>query len=167
MSPDVLLGLGANVGDREGQLQEALGRLSRRGFTTTARSSLYLTEPVEAPPQEWFVNGAVAGRTPLGPEELLRACLSVEQEMGRRREEHHGPRTLDLDVLAYGAEIRRTSELTLPHPRLHERRFVLVPVAEIAPAFRHPVLSRTMAELLAACPDTSAVRWHRAPEAWT
>jgi 2-amino-4-hydroxy-6-hydroxymethyldihydropteridine diphosphokinase len=167
MSSDVLLGLGSNVGDRETQLSLALAGLARRGFAAEARSSLYLTEPVDAPPQGWFVNAAVRGRTALGPEELMRACLEVERSQGRVRETYHGPRTVDIDILLYDDEIRHGTELTLPHPRMHERRFVLVPAVEVAGERRHPVLGRTLAELLRDCPDTARVMRHRPPEAWS
>jgi 2-amino-4-hydroxy-6-hydroxymethyldihydropteridine diphosphokinase len=162
----VFLGLGSNVGDRERNLEEALGRLDRRGFATTRRSALYLSEPVDAPPQEWFVNAAAGGETALTPEDLLRECLAVERELGRVREVYHGPRTVDLDVLLYGDEVRAAPTLTLPHPRMHERRFVLVPLAEIAPDVRHPVLGRTAAELLRDCADRSKVERHRPAELW-
>jgi 2-amino-4-hydroxy-6-hydroxymethyldihydropteridine diphosphokinase len=167
MTSDVLLGLGSNVGDREAQLSLALAGLARHGFAATARSSLYLTEPVEAPPQDWFVNAAVRGSVSIPPEELLRACLGVEQDLGRVRDVYRGPRTVDIDLLLYGDEIRQGGELTLPHPRLHERRFVLVPVVEVAPDRRHPLSGRTMAELLRDCPDPSRVVLHRPPEAWS
>jgi 2-amino-4-hydroxy-6-hydroxymethyldihydropteridine diphosphokinase len=167
MASDVLLGLGSNVGDRERQLALAVAGLARRGFAAEARSSLYLTEPVDAPPQDWFVNAAVRGRISLPPEELLSVCLDVERGLGRLRETYHGPRTVDIDVLLYDDEIRHGTELTLPHPRLHERRFVLVPAVEVAPERRHPVLGRTLTDLLHECPDASRVTWHRPPEAWS
>jgi 2-amino-4-hydroxy-6-hydroxymethyldihydropteridine diphosphokinase len=167
VSPDVLLGLGANRGDREGQLEAALRHLARHGINAASRSALYLTEPVLTPGPEWFVNAAVTCATALGPEDVLEACLAVERELGRVRDERNGPRTIDLDVLLYAEEVRKDGALTLPHPRLHERRFVLVPAVEVAPDWRHPLLGRTLADLLAACPDRSEVRRHRPAEAWT
>jgi 2-amino-4-hydroxy-6-hydroxymethyldihydropteridine diphosphokinase len=156
-SPDVFIGLGSNLGDRAALLAQGLARLADAGFGVTRESSRYLTEPVDAPPQDWFVNAVAAGRTSLTPEELLVACLRVEQALGRERTVHHGPRTLDLDILIYGDALREGPDLTLPHPRLHERRFVLTPLCELAPDLRHPRLGATMRELLARCPDRSRV----------
>jgi 2-amino-4-hydroxy-6-hydroxymethyldihydropteridine diphosphokinase len=156
MTP-VFIGLGSNLGDREATLTAGLAALVERGFVLEERSALYLTEPVDAPPQEWFLNAVARGKTALLPERLLAACLEVERAAGRVREGRNGPRTLDLDILIYGDVVRDDPALTLPHPRLHERRFVLVPLAELAPDLVHPRLRRTVRELLAACPDTSQV----------
>lgn len=158
MHPAVFLGLGSNLGDREAAIVGALARLAGRGVSVRARSSTWLTEPVGGPPQGFFLNAAAGVETGLAPLELLAAALEVEREMGRVRRERNGPRTIDVDLLLYGD--RRVDEpgLTLPHPRLHERRFVLAPLAEIAPTLVHPVLGLTIAELLERCPDRSSVR---------
>ncbi len=163
--PPVFLGLGSNLGDRESAIEGALARLAARGFRPTLRSSLWLTEPVGGPPQGWFVNAVAGGETELGPEALLEACLATEREMGRVRGERNGPRTIDVDILLYGGERRDAPRLVIPHPRLHERRFVLAPLAEVAPGLVHPLLGLDVRELLARCPDASAVRIHRPPEA--
>jgi 2-amino-4-hydroxy-6-hydroxymethyldihydropteridine diphosphokinase len=163
--PPVFLGLGSNLGDREAAIADALGRLAGRGFPATLRSSLWLTAPVGGPPQGMFLNAVAGGDTPLAPEALLEACLAVEREMGRVRAERNGPRTIDVDILFYGLERRDAPGLVLPHPRLHERRFVLAPLAEVAPGLVHPVLGLTVEELLARCPDGSAVARHAPREA--
>jgi 2-amino-4-hydroxy-6-hydroxymethyldihydropteridine diphosphokinase len=158
MHPAVFLGLGSNLGDREAAIEGAIERLRARGFRATRRSSLWLTEPVGGPPQGWFLNAVAEGRTALSPEELLEACLDTEREMGRVRTVRNGPRTVDLDILLFGDERRDAPGLVVPHPRLVERRFVLEPLAEIAPDVVHPVLGLAVRELLARCPDASAVR---------
>jgi 2-amino-4-hydroxy-6-hydroxymethyldihydropteridine diphosphokinase len=156
----VFISLGSNVGDREANILAARRGLEARGFRVTAMSSLYLTEPVDAPPQEWFLNAVAGGETALTPEALLQACLDTERELGRVRDVPRGPRTIDLDLLLYGNEVRDAPGLGLPHPRMHERRFVLVPLAEIAPGARHPILGLTAAEMLRLCPDRSQVMLH-------
>jgi 2-amino-4-hydroxy-6-hydroxymethyldihydropteridine diphosphokinase len=160
MRPAVFLGLGSNLGDREAAIDAALARLAARGVSVRARSSTWLTEPVGGPPQGWFLNAAASVGTALEPRELLAAALEVEREMGRVRSERNGPRTIDVDILLFGD--RRIDEpgLTVPHPRLHERRFVLAPLAEIAPSLVHPALGLTIAALLERCPDPSLVRLH-------
>lgn len=157
-SPAVFIGLGSNVGDREKTLARARDRLLAHGFALEAASSLYLTEPVGGPPQGWFLNQVLGGRTDLAPEEMMQACLDVERELGRRRTVRNGPRTIDADLLLYGDEVRDTPLLALPHPRLHERLFVLVPLEEIAPLARHPRLGATVRELRGRCLDRSEVR---------
>jgi 2-amino-4-hydroxy-6-hydroxymethyldihydropteridine diphosphokinase len=156
----VFLGLGSNLGDRERTIERATVMLGQRGFDLTRSSSLYLTQPVGGPRQDWFVNAVVGGRTALPPEQLMSACLEVERILGRVRSVPNAPRTIDIDLLLYGDEVRRGPDLTLPHPRLPERRFVLVPLVEIAPALRHPVLGLTASELLERCPDRSEVLLH-------
>lgn len=156
-SSSVYIGLGSNLGDRRAQVEQGLDALDRSGFAVARRSGLYLTEPVDAPPQEWFVNAVAEGRTALSPEDLLGTCLEVERSLGRERRVHHGPRTLDLDILIYGEELRDGPALVLPHPHLHQRRFVLVPLNELAPDLRHPRLGLSVRDLLARCPDDSRV----------
>lgn len=163
--PPVFLGLGSNLGDRESAIAGALDRLAARGFRTTLRSSLWLTEPVGGPPQGMFLNAVAGGETALAPAALLDACLATEREMGRVRAERNGPRTIDLDILLYGSEQVDAPGLVVPHPRLAERRFVLAPLAEVAPGLVHPVLGLTAAELLTRCPDRSFVRLHAPAEA--
>jgi len=156
-SVDVLLGLGSNLGDRERALERGLRLLGERGFRQERLSSTYLTEPVGGPPQGWFLNIVVGGATELSPEALLAVCLDTERDVGRTPSERWGPRTLDVDLLLYGDEIVERPDLSVPHPRLHERLFVLVPMAEIAADRRHPALDLTVQELRARCADKSRV----------
>jgi 2-amino-4-hydroxy-6-hydroxymethyldihydropteridine diphosphokinase len=151
------LSLGSNVGDRAGQLHDAIARLVAAG-RVVATSSFYETEPVEFTDQPWFLNCAVALETRISPPELMKTVLGIEQEMGRRRTQKKGPRTIDIDILLYGDEVVDSPEVKIPHPAMQDRRFVLQPLAEIAPEARHPALKKTMGELLAELPGGQAVR---------
>ena len=156
-APAVFVALGTNLGDRERNLAQGVRGLEERGLVITRASSVYETEPVGGPEQGPYLNAVVEAQTSLRPEAVLASCLAVESGLGRVRGVANAPRTLDLDLLLYGDEVVRTEMLTLPHPRLHERRFVLVPLEELAPDARHPVLGQTVAEMRARCPDDSAV----------
>jgi 2-amino-4-hydroxy-6-hydroxymethyldihydropteridine diphosphokinase len=161
MNRTVYLGLGSNLGDRAAHLEQAMDALAAAGVEIVRRSSLYTTEPVGFGPQNWFLNCVVEAATELMPRQLLRATQLVEREMGRKRLVHGGPRSVDVDILFYGGNVVSMPDLEIPHPRIAERRFVLVPLREIAPGLRHPTLRRTIGELLAATPDRSEVRrWH-------
>lgn len=161
MSPLVLayLLLGSNLGDRAALLHQARARLAATAGIIEAESSLYETAAWGREDQPAFLNQALAVRTALSPADLLAACLATEQQAGRERRERWGSRTLDVDILFFGEEIIATPTLCVPHPRLATRRFVLVPLAEIAGSLRHPQLSETIDALLARCPDPLPVRF--------
>ena len=145
--PLAYLSLGSNVGDRAANLQAAISALSALGEVTKL-SSFYETEPVEFTAQAWFLNCVLELDTTLSPRELIGAMLAVEQRMGRRREKTKGPRNIDLDLLLYEDRVVEEQGLKVPHPAMHERRFVLAPLVEIAPDVTHPRLKKTARELL-------------------
>ncbi|MBZ5567575.1 MAG: 2-amino-4-hydroxy-6-hydroxymethyldihydropteridine diphosphokinase [Acidobacteriia bacterium] len=153
------LSLGSNIGDRQANLRRAIERLSELG-EVTAVSSYYETEPVDFLVQPWFLNCALALATDQMPRQFLAALQRIERELGRKRLQPKGPRVIDLDILLFGSSVVETAQLTIPHPALHERRFVLEPLAEIAPEVRHPVFKRTIRELRDALPPGQRVkRW--------
>ncbi len=149
--------LGSNLGDRTARLEQARADLAATAGSIMAASSLYETAAWGVEDQPAFLNQVLAVETELDGPTLLAACLAAEQQQGRERHVHWGARTLDVDILLFGQEVIATPSLTVPHPALPARRFALVPLAELAPRLVHPQLHRTIAELLAACPDELAV----------
>jgi len=151
------LSLGSNEGDRLRNLRLACAALRERGSVIRCASSVYETEPVDMREQAWFLNAVIEVETTLPPLGLLDELQQVERELGRKRTVPKGPRTIDLDILLYGDSIIREEQLTVPHPELHKRRFVLVPLREIAPTLKLPLLDRTPDELLRELEDSSEV----------
>jgi len=149
--------LGSNLGDRRAHLAAARHALATSAGRVVAASALYETAAWGVADQPAFLNQALALETELMGPALLAACLAAEQGRGRERRARWGARTLDVDILLLGSEIINTPTLSVPHPRLPERRFALLPLAELAPQLRHPQLGQTIAELLAACPDELSV----------
>lgn len=147
------LSLGSNVGDREANLHNALERIEAAGIHVLRRSSIYETEPQNLPDQPWFLNLVVEVETELFPRLLLARIQAIELGMGRRRDVPKGPRTIDIDILLFGDFVIATRELQVPHPRMAERRFVLEPLAELAPDLIHPETGKTVREMLS---DTQA-----------
>jgi 2-amino-4-hydroxy-6-hydroxymethyldihydropteridine diphosphokinase len=157
MHKRVYLSLGSNLGDRAAHLKGAIKRLDTLG-KIIAVSSFYETEPVELTAQPWFLNCAVELDTEKMPKQLLASIFDIEKEMGRRRVQKKGPRTVDIDILLFGNSIIKAKGLTIPHPAMHDRRFVLEPLAEIAPEIRHPIFKRTIRELRDALPPGQEVK---------
>ena len=160
------VGVGSNMDDPAGQSLKAFDHISTtNGVKLLRESSLYRTEPVGSPDQDWFINAVVEIRTVLTPHELLKALQAIEHNMERVRDEKWGPRLIDLDILLYGQEIIQEKDLCIPHPELHKRRFVLEPLCEIAPYVIHPAFGVSIRGLMDRLEDRSIVNLYRTVEA--
>ena len=155
--PTVYLSLGSNVGDRDSNLSAAIAALPPAGIQVKRVSSIYETEPVDYLDQPWFLNCVVETETNLQPHALLQALRAIESQLGNKKEFAKGPRKLDLDILLYNSQTIDTSDLQVPHPRMLQRRFVLTPLAEVAPNLKHPSWPVTTATLLDQLIDPSQV----------
>jgi 2-amino-4-hydroxy-6-hydroxymethyldihydropteridine diphosphokinase len=154
----VYLALGTNIGERENNLREAIRLLQEAGLQITKRSSVYETEPLDYLDQPWFLNAVLETQTDLPVEELLATVRRIESQMGSKKAFAKGPRLMDLDILFYGDETIATPDLQVPHPRMLQRNFVLIPLAEIAPKLKHPSWPGNAAEMLERSLDLSVVR---------
>jgi 2-amino-4-hydroxy-6-hydroxymethyldihydropteridine diphosphokinase len=148
----VYLSLGSNIGAREANLKAAVRGLEAARVNVLRASPVYETEPMENTKQAWFLNLVVEGETKLMPLQLLERTLRIERELGRVRRIPKGPRIIDIDILLFGHTVMNSKELEIPHPRMAERRFVLVPLAELDPEIRHPLTGKTVREMLEAAP---------------
>ncbi|MGN7889595.1 2-amino-4-hydroxy-6-hydroxymethyldihydropteridine diphosphokinase [Dyadobacter sp. 22481] len=153
----VFLLLGSNLGDRPQVLAAAREAIGEQAGSIAGQSAIYETAPWGITDQPAFLNQVIEISTSLLPEDLLRIILNIEHDLGRVRYERWGARVIDIDILYFGQTVLDSARLTLPHPRIQDRRFVLAPLAEIAPAFLHPLLQKTSSQLLEECPDTSVV----------
>lgn len=154
---NVYLGLGSNVGNRAANLKTAAALIAKSIGKTAKQSHVYETQPWGNPDQDLFYNQVLMVNTTLDPRDILTAITKIEREMGRETKEKWGPRIIDIDVLFYGKRIIRDKGLEIPHPELHKRAFVLVPLMEIAPELEHPILKQPIDELYMACDDQSEV----------
>jgi 2-amino-4-hydroxy-6-hydroxymethyldihydropteridine diphosphokinase len=159
----VYLSLGSNIGDRARNLQAALEHLAAPDLRVLRTSPTYETEPVEYTAQRWFLNLVAEAATELLPMQLLLRIGRVERALGRVRTVPKGPRTIDIDILFYGRTTVRSARLEIPHPRMADRRFVLVPLADLAPNLRHPVMRKTVREMLGAAPKQAVRRFVTPP----
>jgi 2-amino-4-hydroxy-6-hydroxymethyldihydropteridine diphosphokinase len=148
----VYLSLGSNIGDRQANLRTAVEHLPVRSLRILRASPIYETEPVDYIDQPWFLNQVVEAETELSPEKLLWQIGEIENQLGRLLTVPKGPRTIDIDILLYGARIIHSATLEIPHPRMAGRRFVLAPLADLAPELRHPISGLTVHEMLAQAP---------------
>ena len=156
--PTVYLSLGSNVGDRAAHLRAAIAALPPAGVRVKHLSSIYETEPVDFLDQPWFLNCVAEAGTELDPHALLEALHAIETQLGSKKKFRKGPRKIDLDILLYGSETIATADLQVPHPRMLQRRFVLTPLAEIAPHLKHPSWPEAVSALLDHQTDLSQVR---------
>jgi 2-amino-4-hydroxy-6-hydroxymethyldihydropteridine diphosphokinase len=155
---EIYVGLGSNLGDRLANIRKAIELMKEERVEIIKESSIYETEPVGYKQQGWFLNSVVKGRIELSPRRIWKRLEKIERSMGREREVKWGPRIIDLDILFYGNKVLNGKELRIPHSELHKRRFVLVPLKEIAPKLVHPVFKKTVSELLRDLKDNSQVK---------
>ena len=156
------IALGANLpssfGSPEETLEAAIAKLQGAGLEVLKRSRIWLTAPVPASDQPWYRNMVISVKTEMGAEELMALLLSVEEDFGRVRAERNAPRSIDLDIIAYDEDVQNTDLLSLPHPRMHQRAFVLYPLAEIAPEWQHPVLGLSVSDMIEQLPQGQDIK---------